>query len=103
MQYFCYHRRRPHDFSQNISFGDYLFVYASGDNNIVNLIQPNPDNSDTSEGYMPDDDNWNLKMARSVINMIIAVGVNMKYMMTLSLCLMNLNKILEINIYIWIS
>ena len=37
------------------------------------------------------------KMVRCMITLILAVGRSMKWMMTLNLCLMPLNKILEIN------
>ena len=40
---------------------------------------------------------WNEKMVRYVMNLILAVGRNMKLTMTLNLCLMPLNKIIEIN------
>ena len=40
-------------FTQNFSSGDYLFVYADGENNVVSLIHPNPDSEDTPEAYMP--------------------------------------------------
>ena len=43
-------------FTQNFSSGDYLFVYAYGDNNIVGLITPTPDSEDTLEAYIPDED-----------------------------------------------
>ena len=39
---------------------------------------------------------WNDKLAKSVMNLIITVGINMKCMMTIYLCLIYLNKIVEI-------
>ena len=40
---------------------------------------------------------WNEKMVRCMMTLIIAVGGSMKQMMTLILCLIPLNKILEVN------
>ena len=40
---------------------------------------------------------WNEKMVRYVMIMILDVGINMKLMMTLNICLVSLNKILDIN------
>ena len=42
-------------FTQNFSSGDYLFVYATGDNSVVGLIQITPDSADISEAYIPDE------------------------------------------------
>ena len=39
-------------FSQKFYFSDYLFVYASDDNNVVVLIQPIPESADTTEADM---------------------------------------------------
>ena len=41
--------------------------------------------------------NWNEKMVRYVMTLILSVGSNIKLMMTLNLCMMSLKKILEIN------
>ena len=41
------------DFSQNLYYGDYLFVYAYDDNNVVALINPTPESADTPEAKMP--------------------------------------------------
>ena len=43
-------------FTQNFSYGEYLFFYASGENNVVSLIQSNPDSADTPEAYITDED-----------------------------------------------
>ena len=40
-------------FSQKFYSGDYLFVYASDDNNAVVLIHPTPESADTPEAEMP--------------------------------------------------
>ena len=40
---------------------------------------------------------WNKKMVRCLMNLILAVGRSMQYMMTLNPCLMHLKKILDIN------
>ena len=40
---------------------------------------------------------WNEKMVRCMMNLILDVGRGMKWMMTINLCLMPLKKILEIN------
>ena len=40
---------------------------------------------------------WNEKMVRYAMTLILAVGRNMKLMMTLNLCLIPLKKILDIN------
>ena len=39
---------------------------------------------------------WNGKMVRYVMTLILAVGRNMKLMMTINLCIMPLNKIIDI-------
>ena len=43
-------------FSQKLYSGDYSFVYASDDNNIVVLIQTTPESADTLEDNMPYED-----------------------------------------------
>ena len=43
-------------FLRKFSSVDYLFVYDSGDNNFVGLIQPTTDIADTLEVYMPYED-----------------------------------------------
>ena len=40
---------------------------------------------------------WNEKMVRYAMTLILAMGSNIKLTMKLNLCLMPLNKILEIN------
>ena len=40
---------------------------------------------------------WNKKMVRFMMTLILAVGKSTKWMMILNLCLMTLNKILDIN------
>ena len=40
---------------------------------------------------------WNKKMVRYVMTLIIAVGRNLKLIMALNLCMMPLNKIIDIN------
>ena len=88
--------------------GDYLFVYASDDNNVVVLIQTTPDTSDTPEADIPYEEvvdtmgddmlyELELKMVRYVMTLILAVRRNMELMMKINLCLMPLKKILEIN------
>ena len=100
----------PHKFSS----GDYLSIYDDGDNNIVVLIHPTPDSKDTLEAHMPYEDVFDTmrndmleemeyKMLISVMTLILAVGKDVKWIMTLTLCLIPLNKILYINIYTWIS
>ena len=49
MRYVRYWIRWTLDFSQKLYSGDYLFFYDSGDNNVVVLIQPTPENADTPE------------------------------------------------------
>ena len=41
-------------FPQKLFYGDYLFVYASYDNNVVVLIQPTTESSDTLEAEIPE-------------------------------------------------
>ena len=78
-------------------------VYASGENNVVGLIQTTTDSEYTPEAYITDEDvvsnmgDYMLeamvpKMVRYVMTIILAVGGNMKLMMTLTLCLMPLQK-----------
>ena len=43
-------------FTQKLSYGDYLFVYADGNNNIFGLIHPTPDSEYTLEVYITDED-----------------------------------------------
>ena len=43
-------------FPQKFSSGDYFFVYNSDDNNVFGLIQHTPDNSNTLESDIPDED-----------------------------------------------
>ena len=43
-------------FSQKLYSGDYLFVYASDDNNAVVFIQNTPDSVDTPEAEIPYED-----------------------------------------------
>ena len=43
-------------FTQKLSFVDYFFVYADGDNNVVSLIQPTPDRAYTTEDSVTDKD-----------------------------------------------
>ena len=96
-----------------LSYGDYFFVYDASDNIFFGLIHPTPDSADTPEAYMiykdvvdtmVDDmlEAMERKMAISVMTPILSVGRNMKLMITLTLCQMNLNKIPEI-IYIYVS
>ena len=42
-------------FPQNFSSGDYSFVYAADNNNVVGLIHPIPYSADTSEDEIPYD------------------------------------------------
>ena len=42
-------------FPQRFSSGDYLFVYADGDNNVVGLIHSTLDSEDTPEYCVPDE------------------------------------------------
>ena len=42
-------------FTQKVSSGNYFFVCDNGDNNVVGLIQPDTDITDTPESYIPDD------------------------------------------------
>ena len=87
---------------------NYLFVYASDKNNVVVLIQPSPDSSDTPELDIPEKDmvdtmgydmlevmGW--KMVRYVMTLILDLGRNMKWMMTINICIVPLKKIIEIN------
>ena len=101
-------------FPQKLSSGDYLFVYDACDNNVVGFIHPTPDSADTPEAYITDEDVVNTtvddileameqKMVRYVITLILDVGGNIKWVMTLTLCLTPSKKILYIYIYIWIS
>ena len=43
-------------FSQKFSLSDYIFFYATGDNNVVVLIYHTPDSEDTPESYILDKD-----------------------------------------------
>ena len=43
-------------FTQKFCSGDYFFVYADGDNNVVGLMQPITYSVDTPEAYMSDED-----------------------------------------------
>ena len=43
-------------FPQKLFSGDYFFVYASDDNNVVVLIQPTPEIADTPESEIPDEE-----------------------------------------------
>ena len=45
---------------------------------------------------------WKAKIVRSVMTLIISVGKNMKWMLKLTLCMVNLKKNTRDNIYIWI-
>ena len=99
-------------FTQKFSSFDYFFFYASGDNNVVSLIQPTPDSEDTLEDYMPDEDVVD-KMGYDIIEAMelkngkiyddsdSICGGGMKLIIKLTLCLMTLKKILEI-IYLYI-
>ena len=98
---------------EKLFYGDYLFVYASDENNVVVLIQPTPESADTPEADIPDEEvvhtmgddmleTMKLKMVRYVMTLILAVGRSMKLMMTLNLCMIPLKRISDIN-YIWIS
>ena len=42
-------------FTQRFSSGDYYFVYAADNNNVVGLIHPTPESADTSEDETPYD------------------------------------------------
>ena len=41
-------------FPQELYSGDYFFVYASDENNVVVFIQTTPESADTPENDMPD-------------------------------------------------
>ena len=41
------------DFSHIFYFGDYLFVYASDNTNVVVLIHPTPESADTQKDKIP--------------------------------------------------
>ena len=56
MRYVRYWIRWTLDFSQKFYSGDYLFFYASNENNIVVLIQTNPESEDTPEADMKYED-----------------------------------------------
>ena len=43
-------------FPQNLSSGDYVFVYAADKNNVVGLIQPTSESEITPEYEIPDED-----------------------------------------------
>ena len=93
-------------FSQKLFSGNYFFVYASGDNDVVVLIHPNPDSAETLESEITDEevfDNMGDDMLEEMEwkngnifdTTILAVGRNMKWMMAINLCLMELKKIIE--------
>ena len=86
-------------FIQKLSSG----VYASDENNVVGLIKTTTDSEYKPKAYTTDEDVVNNmgddmleamvpKMVRYVMTIILAVGGNMKLMMTLTLCLMPLQK-----------
>ena len=94
-------------FTQKFSSSDYLFYYADGDNNVVGFIQTTKDSADTPEACMPDEDvvyttgydmldSMELNILIYVMTLIISVGGNIKWMMTLTLFLVPLNKILKL-------
>ena len=39
-------------FTHKFSYGDYIFVYTTGETNYVGLIHPTPDIAETPEAYM---------------------------------------------------
>ena len=43
-------------FLQNFSSRDYFFLYDSDDNNVVGLIHPNPEITDTTYSEIQDED-----------------------------------------------
>ena len=53
MPYIRYWIRQTLDFSQKFYSGDYLFVYAYYDNNVVVLIHPTPESEDTPKAEIP--------------------------------------------------
>ena len=54
MRYFRYWIRLTLDFSTEDFYGDFLFVYASDENNVFVLIQSTPESEDTPEVEIPD-------------------------------------------------
>ena len=99
----------PHKFSSDY----YFFVYAARENNVVGLIHTTPDSSDIPEADIPDEDlvdTMGYGMLESMerkndniyaITLIIYVGRNIEWMMTLTLCPMLSENIPDI-IYIYI-
>ena len=53
VRYVHYWIRRKLYFSQKFYSGDYSFVYASDDNNVVVSIHPTPESEDTPEADIP--------------------------------------------------
>ena len=100
-------------YPQNFSYNDF-FIYAIHYNNVVSLLSTTPDIWDIPEADIPDeyvvDTIWDdtmeameHKVVRSVMTLIIYVVSNMKCMVTLTVCLVTLIQIVEINIqvYFW--
>ena len=98
-------------FTQKFSSGDYLFVYAAGENNVVSLIQTNTYSEDTPDEYMSDQDvvdamlngmleAMELKNGKICDDSYYSCGGNMKWIMTLNLCLMYFKKSID-NTYIY--
>ena len=56
MWYVQYRIRWTLYFSQKLYSGDYLFVYASDDNNVFVLIKPTPESANKPEAQMPYED-----------------------------------------------
>ena len=96
-------------FTQKFFSSDYLFVYDFDDNNVVLLIHTTPESVDTLVYKIPYEEvvdamvyamcwrQWNEKVVIYVMTMIIALWRNIKWTMTLNICLLYLRKILEIN------
>ena len=99
-------------FLHNFSSGDYFFVCADGNNNVVGLIQITPDSVDTPEAYMIDFDvvdtmGYDILEAMELENGNICYDSysscgegGIKWIITLTLCLIPFNKIIEL-IYIY--
>ena len=88
-------------FTQKLSSGHYFCVYDDADKHAVGLIQPDTDSGETMEYYIPDQgavgtmgddilEAMELKMVRYVMTLILAVGSNMRWNMTLIIYMMPL-------------
>ena len=106
--YVQYWIRRTTDLSIEVLFWWWFICLCFYDeNNVDVLIQLTPESADTPRSEIPYDEVFNTmeydmldemewKMVIYVMKLILALGWNMKWMMTLNVCNLTLNKILDI-------